>query len=164
MVRYTLWLFNVANWRITMLLIGKSWKLIHFYGPFSIAMLNDQRVCGNHFVLPKMSKFSCRSFRLPSLGSNVPKQWFLLRNSAWIQYETMWKPRIPDVLEAKVFYVVWGQIIGSTKDQKVETARGLLSMVQWCSMEPFHSEGAYCLCKHCIPSCAWPKKGERAAT
>ena len=41
---YPLWLFNVANWEITMLLIGKSSYLSSINEPFSVAMLNNQRV------------------------------------------------------------------------------------------------------------------------
>ena len=37
----TIWLFNSLPWKITMLLIGKP---SFFYGPFSMAMLNNQMV------------------------------------------------------------------------------------------------------------------------
>ena len=40
-----------------------------------------------------------------------------------------------------------GRIIGSVKDQRVGTARGLMSTVHW---NLFLSKGAYCLCKHYI--------------
>ena len=41
----TLWGFNIANWKITMI-NGK----IHYESPFSIAMLNYQRVHNNRAV------------------------------------------------------------------------------------------------------------------
>ena len=37
---YTIWPFNIANWKITIY----CRYIIYFYGPFSIAMLNNQRV------------------------------------------------------------------------------------------------------------------------
>ena len=37
---YTIWPFNIANWKITVY----CRYIIYFYGSFSIAMLNNQRV------------------------------------------------------------------------------------------------------------------------
>ena len=37
---YTIWPFNIANWKITIY----CRYIIYFYGSFSIAMLNNQRV------------------------------------------------------------------------------------------------------------------------
>jgi hypothetical protein len=41
---FTLWLFKSLPWKITMLLIGKP----SINGPFSMAMLNNQRVTIKH--------------------------------------------------------------------------------------------------------------------
>ena len=40
----TIWLFNVANWEDPPFLIGKSSCLSSINGPYSIAMLDNQRV------------------------------------------------------------------------------------------------------------------------
>jgi len=41
---YTVWLFNIAMENPLIINGGFNGKIIYFYGPFSMAMLNNQRV------------------------------------------------------------------------------------------------------------------------
>ena len=40
----TIWLFNIANWKIPYKWRFLAGKIIYFHGPFSMAMLSNQRV------------------------------------------------------------------------------------------------------------------------